>query len=98
MTEVWVGQSLIVSNSASTLYNSEITPARTLSISGLKSRVLKLPFFNLKMMMKNGLDFFFFFNWNFTACLDCNIQVLNIQKINIVQLDFTNLLFRTHHL
>ena len=34
------------------------TPARTLSISGLKSRVLKLPFFNLKMMMKNGLDFF----------------------------------------
>ena len=35
-----------------------ITPATTLSISGLKSRVLKLPFFNLKMMMKNGLDFF----------------------------------------
>ena len=39
------------------------TPARTLSISGLKSWVLKLPFFNLKMMLKNGLDFFFFF-WN----------------------------------
>ena len=35
------------------------TPARTLSISGLKYRVLILPFFNLKMMMKNGLDFFF---------------------------------------
>ena len=35
------------------------TPARTLSISGLKSRVLKLPIFNLKMMMKNGIDFFF---------------------------------------
>ena len=34
------------------------TPARTLSISRLKSRVLKLPFFNLKMMMKNVLDFF----------------------------------------
>ena len=28
------------------------TPARTLSISGQKSRVLKLPFFSLKMMMK----------------------------------------------
>ena len=39
--------------------DSSFTPARTLSISGLKSRVLKLPFFNLKMMMKNGLDFFF---------------------------------------
>ena len=34
------------------------TPARTLSISGLKSGVLKLPFLKLKMMMKNGLDFF----------------------------------------
>ena len=29
-----------------------LTPAKTLSISGLKSRVLKLPFFNLKMRMK----------------------------------------------
>ena len=37
----------------------ECTPARTLSISGLKSRILKLSFFNLKMMMKNYLDFFF---------------------------------------
>ena len=37
------------------------TPARTLSISGLKSQVLKLPFINLKMMVKTGLDFFF---WN----------------------------------
>ena len=35
-----------------------VTPARTLSISGLKSRVLKLSFFNLKIMMKNGLYFF----------------------------------------
>ena len=32
------------------------TPARTLSISGLKSRVLKLPFFNLRMMVNNGPD------------------------------------------
>ena len=30
------------------------TPARTLSISGLKSRVLKLP----KMMVKSGLEVF----------------------------------------
>ena len=36
------------------------TPARTLSESGLKCRVLKLPVRNLKMMMKNGLDLF----WN----------------------------------
>ena len=40
-------------------FNVWFTPARTPFISGLKSRVLKLQFFNLKMMMKNGLDFFF---------------------------------------
>ena len=34
-----------------------ITPARTLSISGLKSRVLKLSFLSLKMMVKSGLEF-----------------------------------------
>ena len=34
------------------------TPARTLSISGLKSRVLKLSFLGLKMMVKSGLEFF----------------------------------------
>ena len=34
------------------------TPARTLSLSDLKSQVLKLPFFNFKIVMKNGLDFF----------------------------------------
>ena len=32
------------------------TPARTLSISGLKSRVLKLSFLSLKMMAKSGLE------------------------------------------
>ena len=36
-----------------------ITPARTLSISGPKSQVLKLTFFNFKKMVKNVLDFFF---------------------------------------
>ena len=34
-----------------------LTPARSLSISGLKSRVLKLSFFSLKMMVKSGLEF-----------------------------------------
>ena len=34
-----------------------LTPVRSLLISGLKSQDLKLLFFNLKMMMKNGLDF-----------------------------------------
>ena len=33
------------------------TPARTLFISGLKSRVTKLPFLSLKMMVKSGLEF-----------------------------------------
>ena len=33
------------------------TPAGTLSISGLKSRVLKLSFFSLKMVVKSGLEF-----------------------------------------
>ena len=37
---------------------SSITPARTHS-SGLKSRILKLTFLALKMMVKSGLDFFF---------------------------------------
>ena len=41
------------------LARPKLTPARTLSRSGLKSRVLKLPFFNLKLMIKNSLDFFF---------------------------------------
>ena len=37
---------------------SDCTPARTLSISWLKSRVLKLSFFSLKMIVKSGLEFF----------------------------------------
>ena len=32
------------------------TPARTLFIRGLKSRVMKLPFLSLKMMVKSGLE------------------------------------------
>ena len=36
---------------------SYATPVRTLSISGLKSRVMKRPFFSLKMMIKSGLEF-----------------------------------------
>ena len=39
------------------LYRIVITPARTLFISGLKSRVMKLPFLSLKMMVKSGLEF-----------------------------------------
>ena len=34
-----------------------VTPARTLSISGLKSRVFELSFLSLKMMVKSGLEF-----------------------------------------
>ena len=34
-----------------------ITPVRTHSISGLKSRVMKLSFLSLKMMVKSGLEF-----------------------------------------
>ena len=36
---------------------NSITPARTRSISGLKSRVLNLSFLSLKMMVKSGLEF-----------------------------------------
>ena len=36
---------------------SEGTPARSHFISGLKSRVMKLPFLSLKMMVKSGLEF-----------------------------------------
>ena len=36
---------------------NHLTPARTLFISGLKSRVMKLPFLSLKMMVKSGLEF-----------------------------------------
>ena len=34
-----------------------LTPVRTNSISGLKSRVMKIPFLSLKMMVKSGLEF-----------------------------------------
>ena len=40
-------------------FNDKCIPARTLLISGLKSRVLKLPFFYFKMMVKSGLDLIF---------------------------------------
>ena len=36
---------------------SSHTPLRTLWISGIKSRVLKLTFFSLKMIVKSGLEF-----------------------------------------
>ena len=39
--------------------NIYTTPARTLSISGLKSRVL-ITIFDLKMMVKSVLEFFYF--------------------------------------
>ena len=38
--------------------NTSTTAARSLFISGLKSRVLKLPFFYFKMMVKSGLKIF----------------------------------------
>ena len=42
---------------AITLFD-KVTPARTLSLSGLKSRT-EIDNFDLKMMMKSGIDFFF---------------------------------------
>ena len=39
------------------LHVPHVTPTRTLSISGLKSRVLKLSLLSLKMMVKSGLEF-----------------------------------------
>ena len=37
--------------------SQDFTPVRTHSISGLKSRVMKLSFLSLKMMVKSGLEF-----------------------------------------
>ena len=37
--------------------SKQFTPARTLSINGLKSRVLKLSFLSLQMMVESGLEF-----------------------------------------
>ena len=39
------------------VHNFGNTPDRTLFISGLKSRVMKLPFLSLKMMVKSSLEF-----------------------------------------
>ena len=43
------------------MYNKKktyyVTPVRTHSISRLKSRVMKLLFLSLKMMVKSGLEF-----------------------------------------
>ena len=39
------------------VYSKLYTPLRTLGISRLKSRVLKLTYFRLKMMVKSGLEF-----------------------------------------
>ena len=41
-------------------YDRRPTPTETQFLSGLKSRVLKLTFFDLKMMVKFGLEVFFF--------------------------------------
>ena len=40
------------------LISTYVTPARTLSVSGLKSQVLKLTIFYKKMMVKSGLELF----------------------------------------
>ena len=56
---LWI-RKLVVFTWINSLEMTYVTPTRTLSISGLKSRVLKLPFFNyLKMMVESGLDFLF---------------------------------------
>ena len=39
------------------MLSAQLTPVITLFISGLKSRVLKLSFLSLKMMVKSGLEF-----------------------------------------
>ena len=52
-TFYWLSQVQMYSR----LRNKHSTPVRTLSISGLKSRVMKLPFLSLKMMVKSGLEF-----------------------------------------
>ena len=48
---------LVYPNDPFNINKTPDTPARTHSISGLKSRVLKLTFLSLKMMVKSGLEF-----------------------------------------
>ena len=57
-----VHQILILNNRSHAIWYSDFslsdsTPVRTHSISGLKSRVMKLSFLSLKMMVKSGLEF-----------------------------------------
>ena len=52
-----------------TIERSFPTPARTHSISGLKSRVLKLKIFYLKMIVKSGLEFILKFTEPLQTCL-----------------------------
>ena len=54
---IYIRFALIYSKALLVSYLYEFTPARTLSISGLKSRVLKLSFLSLQMMVKSGLEF-----------------------------------------
>ena len=54
---------LILKTQSNRLYTHILFPftlPRTHRISGLKSQVLKPTFFYLKMMVKSGLDFFYF--------------------------------------
>ena len=44
--------------------------------------------------MFDELDFLSSLNLIFTACVACNNQVLNIQKIKFVQFDFSNTIFQ----
>ena len=50
------------------------TPARTLFISGLKSRVMKLPFLSLKMMVKSGLEFILKLTEPLQSCCCCQCK------------------------
>ena len=57
MCQIFVGSVNNFGSTANMIAEVLLTPARTLSISGLKSRVLKFSFLSLKMMVKSGLEF-----------------------------------------
>ena len=59
-----------------------LTPARTLFISRQKSRVMKLPFLSLKLMVKSGLEFILKLTEPLQSCC-CPVQKYLPRKVEL---------------
>ena len=90
---------------------TEPTPSRTHSISGLKTRVLKLTFLALKMMVKSGLQFILKFTellqrylltspngqifWHWAAVTLKGLGEFQNKILDILEIYFKNVDFKT---